>query len=208
MLEESVSRYLDSINHLDKDFEAIIKSARELKVPIVSNAVAGFLKTLVMIKKPRRVCEIGTGFGISTLSIARYLEKDAHIVSCDLSINSCKFVQNEIERRNLSGSISVVNKGGIDFLKDLKENNEEFDFCFIDAVKSEYKDYLDLLLEIVKKGSILVFDNVLWKGEVAESSLSRKAVALREFNSYFMKLDKIEGSILSIGDGIALGIVK
>jgi len=197
--------YLRSLRDDEDLFGSILKKGKEDGVPLVSLEVASFLRFIVGCLKSRKLCELGSGYGYSTFSMAYSMREHSVLHTVDSSVNSFKFIQNEIDKRGLSGKVIPFHETALTFLKRMENSGESFDLYFIDAVKGEYLEYLKIIEKIIEPGGILIFDNVLWKGEVARKSDSSKAVSLRSFNKYFMQNSLIESTILSIGDGLAVG---
>lgn len=199
------STYFNNLKK-DSDLIATIKEyAKKDGVPIISQEVAEFLKIIVQLKKPTNILELGTGYAYSTLSM---VTDDTKIITVDSSINSYNFSKDIVKKSPLAKQIELIHSTAIDYLRGFSEEIK-FDMLFADAVKKEYSTYLDLFLKLAAPSALVIFDNVLWKGSVASiNGDSPKAAVLKEFNLKFLSDARINGTILPIGDGLAIGTIR
>ena len=153
----------------------------------------------------KKTLEIGTFTGLSTLSMALALSDDGKIIALDKNEETNKVAIDFFKKANQDKKIEMITKPAFDSLKDLKKSNKKFDMIFIDADKENYKNYYNLSLEIVKNNGFILVDNVLWKGDVADPNKNDELTnAIREFNSFIKQDDRIEKTILPLGDGVTI----
>lgn len=186
-------------------FYELEKYAFEHKVPIIEPEVAQFLSVLIKIIKPGKILEIGTAIGYSALIMANSYE-NSQIISIERDENMLEKARKNIMDFNLSHRIKILSGDANDILPSL---NEKFDLVFLDAAKGQYMGFFKHSSEMLKKGGIIISDNVLFKGMVASDELviKRKKTIVKRLRSYLEYINNIEGytsSILPIGDGVAI----
>lgn len=184
--------------------------AKRQHVPIVHPEVAKLLTVLVKIKKPKRILEIGTAIGYSSITMARVLEPEGKIDTIEKDRDMVELAKYNIERANLGNTINVVQGDAKEVLKDI---DNLYDMVFIDAAKGQYLEFLRRVVDKLNKEAIIVSDNVLYKGMVANDKLlvkSKKTLVrrLREYLAYICSSDMFETSVIPIGDGVALSYVN
>lgn len=155
----------------------------------------------------RRILEIGTAIGYGTLCLARGAP-EARVVSIDTDPERLATARAYLERAGVADRIELVQGAALDLLPDLQG---PFDLAYVDAVKKEYRRYLDLLLPKLRVGGMVVLDNLLWKGQVAappeapeDGAEDEQATALRAFNTYLMIHPQLTAVVLPLGDGVGV----
>ena len=208
ILFPSQTKYLQ--NFIKEDDALILemeKFASEKKIPILYPESAAFLEQLIRIARPRRVLEIGTAIGYSTIRIARCLRKKGIVHSIEKSEPNINLANEFIKRSGNEEKIKIILGDAINVLPTL---NKKYDFIFLDADKEDYKKLFDYSLILLKKGGIIFIDNLLWHGYAASkdvpSEYKNSTKLIREFNKYFTSQANLNVAILSVGDGIGLGI--
>lgn len=171
---------------------------------ISGNIQGRFLKFFASINSANNILEVGTFVGYSTICLAKGMKETGKIVSLENNIKYSKIAQGFIDKSGFKDKINLILGNAEESLLKFKEN--EFDFIFIDANKSKYPFYLDTCYKLLKKGGYILFDNLLWKGEVFEESKSNMAKKIDLFNKYlFSEYDtKLETFLLPIRDGISI----
>lgn len=163
------------------------------------------LGLLVALTRSRSVLEIGTLFGYSAIWMARALPASGRLDTIELSDVHADAAQSWFERAGVADRITVHRGAALDVLARLPG---PYDLVFIDAVKSEYPAYLDLVLERVKPGSLIVVDNTLWRGRVADPAVDDSDVAgVREFNSRVATHPGLRSTLIPVGDGLTVSLV-
>ena len=179
----------------------------------VTADVAGFLKWLVETTQCRRCIEVGVLHGYSTLAIAEACfagdTRDACLIACESDDRAIAVAKQNFEAAGFSDRIDVRAGPASATLQSLLDDGGEgqFDFIFVDADKRGYDAYFELGLQLVRRGGIIAFDNVLWYGRVADDAATtddKRTVALRALNAKLLNDMRISYSLLSIGDGLAL----
>jgi predicted O-methyltransferase YrrM len=179
------------------------------RIPIIDKFGAEFLKLFLMIKKPKKILEIGTAIGYSTIIIAQNTSNDAKIITLEKSKNNIPLAQENFKKSNTSTKIQLIEGDAIDSLDIIAET---FDFIFLDADKEDYLTIFKKSIGKLNKDGIIFIDNLLWHGNVALKRITKKmkksTLRVKEFNEYFMSNNEIIPNIYTIGDGIGIGIKK
>ena len=174
----------------------------------ISVSQAQFLQTLIKISNIKRILEIGSFTGFSALSMALALPPDGFLISLDksseFSIKAKSFYEKSKEKK-----IKQIIQPAIKSLKELKDSSQKYDLIFIDADKENYLNYYEICLELINKNGLIVIDNVLWHGEVADDTKNDKFTnIIREFNEHIKKDNRIVKNIIPVGDGLTVCIKK
>jgi len=201
---EYISSFRKKTNSLVEEMEAY---AQEHNVPILSWESAEFLEQLILIKDPRRVLELGTAIAYSTIRIARNLKGKSVIHTIEKSADNILLAKEFISKSGLINKIKVLEGDAINVMPQLKK---KYDLIFLDVDKEDYKRLFDYSLVLLRKGGIMVVDNLLWHGYAAStrvpSQYKESTRHIREFNSLFMNQPNLKTSILPIGDGLGVGV--
>ncbi len=163
-----------------------------------------FLEFLVFLAQPRRVLEIGTYSGYSALSMARALPDGGAIISCEMDPERVAFARRHIEEAGFGDHIDVREGPALATVRSL---DGPFDLVFIDADKASYRDYYEAVLPKLSERGLIVVDNVLWSGRVAQSPSDEDSAstrALREFNDHVAADERVVNVMLSVRDGVTL----
>ena len=162
-----------------------------------------FLHLIIKISNIKNVLEIGTFTGLSALSISLALPNDGKLIALDKNEDTNKVALNFFKKANQDHKIETKIKPAFESLNELKNN--KFDMVFIDADKMNYKEYYERSLKLVDKGGLIIIDNVLWHGEVADiDNLDKYTINIREFNSYVSNDKRVEQIIVPLGDGMTV----
>ncbi len=185
--------------------EEMLKAGRSERVPIVNPAAGRLLRVLVAALAPKRVVEIGTAIGFSTLWMASALPKGGRIDTIDPDRSRTDRARRYWLRAGVTDKVRVINEPALRVLPRLAPGIE---FVFIDAIKTEYSAYLDALLPKMAPGGMITVDNVLWSGRIAAGEHDEDSDALRAFNEKFLGHEQLEATILPVGDGFGVGVVR
>jgi len=205
---ETQLEYISSFRkQSDKIIEEMEAYAKEHNVPILSWQSAEFLEQLVILKNPKRVLELGTAIAYSTIRVARHLNGKSVIHSIEKSSDNISVAKDFIAKSGLSAKIKLLEGDAVNVMPQLKK---KYDIIFLDADKEDYKRLFDYSLVLLRKGGLLVVDNLLWHGYAAStrvpSNYKESTNHIREFNLLFMNQPNLKTSIIPIGDGIGLGV--
>lgn len=202
IVHKKVTEYIEAFGGY-KELEDLELLARNDYIPIVMKDAANLLGFLVATQNPKKILELGTAIGYSALVMA--MHGDGDIITIEREESMFDKAKSNIEAKGYSHRIQVVYSECVEYLRSTKET---FDFIFMDAGKSHYKEYLDLALPTLNPNGMIVCDNVLYKGLVAEEEVARKhrtnIVNLKEFLRYVHEREDLIVSLLSIGDGMLL----
>ena len=162
-----------------------------------------FLHLIIKISNIKNVLEIGTFTGLSALSISLALPDDGKLIALDKNEETNKVAKSFFKKANQDHKIKTIINPALESLEELK--NDKFDMVFIDADKMNYKIYYEKSLKLVNKNGLIIIDNVLWHGEVADKkNLDKFTVNIREFNAYVSKDNRVEQIIIPLGDGMTV----
>ncbi len=170
-----------------------------------------FISLLIRLMGARRCIEVGVYTGYSSLSVALALPPNGEIVACDIDRQPTEIARRYWQKAGVSGRISLQIGPAMDTLDGLIVNGGEghFDFAFIDADKVNYLGYFERCLTLLHSGGLIVVDNTLWSGTVADpEDHSVDAEALRCFNEALHQDARIYLSLLPIGDGMTLALKR
>lgn len=184
--------------------------ARENKVPIAEPETARLLSVLTKLIKPKRILEVGCAIGYSSAIMSQGLAPNGEIITIEYDAKTAEIARNNIKKARLSDKITVVEGDAKDYLSYIDED-ESFDIVFLDGPKAHYLFMLDDAVRLLKKGGLLISDNILFKGMTADDDhFARRKVTiinrLREYIDALMAHPQLETSILSQGDGVTLSV--
>ncbi len=184
--------------------------AAENHVPVIQPEVAKLILVLGKIIKPDRILEVGTAIGYSAILFSQILNEGGRIDTIERYSLMTERARENIKKANLKEVITVMEGEALDVLKCL---DKQYDIIFLDAAKGQYLEFLNECLRMLKKGGLLISDNVLYKGMVASDDIlvrRKKTIVrrMREYLDYICSNDLLETSIIPIGDGVALSYFK
>ena len=204
-LEKYISDHSYDLHPVQNEILNHNKSLGDVKKMQISVTQAYFFQFFIKTNNIKNILEIGTFTGYSALSMGLAIPKDGNITSLDINKETSEAAKNFFKKANLDKKVKVILGPAMNTLKKLKDDKKIFDMIFIDADKENYKNYYDLSLELVKKNGFILVDNVLWHGDVADPNKNdRLTNIIREFNSFIKKDDRVEKTILPLGDGVTV----
>ena len=169
----------------------------------ISISQCQFLHLIIKVSKIRKVLEIGTFTGLSTLSMSLALPDEGKIIALDKDKKTNKIAVDFFRKAHQDHKIKTIIKPALESL--VKIRNEKFDLVFIDADKMNYKKYYQISLDLLNKGGLIIIDNVLWHGEVVDKSINDKFTKnIRELNDFVSKDKRVEKVIVPFGDGMTV----
>ena len=206
-ITEKLGKYINDfslkLNPIQQEIIDYNKTLGDVKRMQVATSQCHFLHLIIKTSNIRNVLEIGTFTGLSALSIALALPENGKLIALDKNEETNKIAVSFFKKANLDNKIKTIVKPALDSLEQLKNN--KFDMVFIDADKMNYKEYYERSLKLVNKGGLVIVDNVLWHGEVAdENNLDKFTVNIRDFNDYVAKDNRVEQIIVPLGDGMTV----
>jgi len=201
-----MDRYLE--NHTSGEPEILKRLRKEtFQKTTQPHMISGYqqgrlLSILSKMSRPKNILEIGTFTGYATLCLAEGLDREGKITTLDVNEELAYLPKKYFAESEFSGQIDFQLKDAKDFLE---ETADFFDFVFIDADKENYMTYFNLIKPHVKRGEVILFDNVLWYGKVLEENPKKKATQIiQELNEAVTKDTDFENLILPLRDGLHL----
>ena len=206
-ISEKIKKYINDFGlKLDPVQEEIINynnTLGNIKRMQVDPSQCYFLHLIIKISNIKNVLEIGTFTGLSALSISLALPDDGSLVALDKNEETNKIATSFFKKAKQDHKIKTIIKPALETLEELKNN--KFDMIFIDADKMNYKEYYERSLKLINKNGLIIVDNVLWHGEVAdENNLDKYTVSIRKFNEYVSNDKRVEQIIIPLGDGMTI----
>lgn len=210
IVNERITDYINSMNREDADWLAQIENkARKEDIPIIRKETKELLKTLIRIKQPKNVLEVGTAVGYSALYMKEYLPEDGVITTIENYPPRIEIARNNFEKWDREKRITLLPGDAAELLKEL---TGPYDFIFMDAAKGQYIHFLPDIIRLLPKGAVLLSDNVLQDGDIIESRYAIKRRnhtihnRMREYLYVLKNRKEFTTSILPIGDGVALSV--
>ena len=166
------SRYLEAFRHnIDPLILEMEEFAKKNNVPILHWHSAEFMEQLIRIYKPKRVLEIGTAIAYTTIRIAISLNLKSVIHTIEISKDNIKTAKKNIDKSKMGKKIKIIEG---DALRIMPQLEKKYDFIFLDADKEDYKRLFDYSMLLLRKGGVIVVDNLLWQGYAAASDVPLK----------------------------------
>jgi caffeoyl-CoA O-methyltransferase len=203
LLHAEQERYLERLlPPRDPILREMEERAAKEDIPISDPEIGRLLGILARSTGARRIVEVGTAIGYGALCMARGAP-EARVVTIDTDPERLAVARDYLERAGVADRVELVEGPALEVLARLQP---PFDFAYVDAVKKEYRRYLDLLVPLVRVGGLIALDNLLWKGRVADppDDDDADADALRAFNGYLMMHPQLQSVVLPFGDGLGL----
>ncbi|QIZ20303.1 SAM-dependent methyltransferase [Candidatus Pelagibacter giovannonii] len=202
-LEIYINNFSLKLNPIQQEIIDYNNTLGDVKRMQVATSQCHFLHLIIKTSNIKNVLEIGTFTGLSALSIALALADDGKLTALDKDKETNKIAVSFFKKANLDNKIQTIVKPALDSLDELK--NSKFDMVFIDADKMNYKEYYERSLKLLDKGGLIIIDNVLWHGEVAdEDNLDKYTINIRDFNTYVANDKRVEQIIVPLGDGMTV----
>ena len=203
---EYIEDYLRSLYKTKSDLLSELREyAEENHVPIIEEECEEFYNFLINTTKPKKILELGTAIGYSAISFSMN-ESVERLVTVEINEDMVKIAKENIKKSGLEDKIEIVHS---DAYKYLVESSDTFDFIFIDAAKGQYEKYFEEAIKLLNRDGIIVCDNVLFRGMIANQELVKRrkitiVKRLRKFLKDIKDDDRFYSSIVPIGDGALL----
>ena len=203
-LEKYIIDHSDDLTSVQKEIINYNNNLGDQKKLQVSISQVQFLQTLIKSSHIKKILEIGSFTGFSALSMALALPNDGILVSLDKNDEFSKLAKTFYEKAN-EKKIKQMIKPALESLQEINSTGDIFDLIFIDADKEHYIKYYELSVNLVHPGGLIIIDNVLWHGEVANSKKNDKFTnIIREFNKHVKDDKRTKQTILPLGDGFTI----
>jgi predicted O-methyltransferase YrrM len=211
IVDKNVSGYIKSFEKdLREELAEIEEYGIKNEVPIIKKDAQSLLRFAIKSFKPEQILEIGTAIGFSSCLMAEYMPASAKIHTIEKMPERIEIAKSNIKKTGNENKITVLEGDASEILTDLSSKGMKFDFVFMDAAKAQYPDYFAKIDSMLTSGGILLADNILQEGSVAESKFSvpRRErtihIRMREFLSIVMNSSDYNSVIVPIGDGMLL----
>ena len=212
IVDERMRTYINSLDMGNTPFlEELEQYAIRERVPIIRREMQSFIKMFLAVNRPKRILEVGTAIGFSTLLMCEYGPEDLEIVTIENYEKRIPIAKENFRRAGREAQITLLEGDAGQILKELEDS---FDMIFMDAAKGQYGSFFDESIEKLKSGGILLCDNVLQDGDVLESRFAvtrRNRTIHARMREYLYSLthdERLETGIFNIGDGMSLSIKK
>ena len=213
IVNERIVSYIHSLEKTNSEvLEKIEEQAHIDNVPIIRKEMESFLRVMLYIKKPKRILELGTAVGYSAILMSECIDEDGKITTIENYEKRIVEAKKNIELSGRGQIIELLEGDATEVMKTLP--SQQFDFVFMDAAKAQYIYFLPEVLRLMKKGAVLITDNVLQEGDLIESRfvVERRDRTIhkrmREYLEVVKNHEELETSIVPIGDGITISVKK
>jgi len=204
-IEKYIEKFSYQLTAVQKEIIKYNDSLGDIKRMQIAVSQCHFLHLIIKTSKIKNALEIGTFTGLSALSIAIALPHDGKLIALDKNKETNKVATDFFKKANQDKKIETIIKPALDSINDLKKSNNKFGMIFIDADKENYKNYYDQSIELLNKDGLIIIDNVLWHGEVADEEKNDNFTKnMRNFNNYVHNDLRTEQIIMPIGDGLTI----
>ena len=207
MIDPKIEAYIESHSTPENSVLKELNRQTHLRTfypRMLSGHIQGkFLEMVCQMLQPKRVLEIGTFTGYSTIAMAQGLSNDALIYSIEVNEEMESFIREFLIKSGIENKVRLMMGNALEMIPTI---NETFDLVFIDADKEQYTDYYELSKKKVRPGGFILADNVIWSGKVIQktSKADKETRGILNFNEYVKNDPEVEQVMLSIRDGILL----
>ena len=208
IVEERMKTYINSLDMGNTPFLQELESrALADRVPIIRRDMQSFMRMLLAVKQPKRILEVGTAVGFSTLLMCEYGPEDLEIVTIENYEKRIPIAKENFRRAGREAQITLLEGDAGQILKELEDS---FDMIFMDAAKGQYINWLPDVMRLMKNGGVLISDNVLQEGDIIESHYlveRRNRTIYKRMREYLYELkhmEEFETAVIPIGDGVTI----
>lgn len=212
IVNDRIVAYINSLDNGNSDIcNSIEKQARADNIPIIRKEMGSLLKVLLRLKQPKRILEVGTAVGYSSILMSENMPENCHITTIENYDKRIPVARNNFKRAGKEDKITLIEGDALEVLKELEGS---FDFIFMDAAKGQYINYYPHVYRLLSEGGLLISDNVLQEGQIVQSKygVTRRNRTIHErMREYIYMLTHDENmvtSVVPIGDGITLSVKK
>jgi predicted O-methyltransferase YrrM len=189
--------------------KALREETRQLPLYVMQTAPeeAQFLQFMIRLLGAKKVLELGTFTGYSALAMALALPEDGQLITCDINTQWTKIAHKYWEQAHVSNKIDLRIGAALATLRELLDEGarHSFDFIFIDADKTNYVEYYELSLQLIKPNGLIAIDNIFWEGDVINPlDTSAQTREIRKLNEHIKTDQRVHTSLLPIADGLFL----
>ena len=204
-LRNYIENLSKELHPVQKEIITYNETLGEIKKMQIAVSQCHFLELITKVSNAKKILEIGTFTGLSALSMSLGLSDDGSLIALDKNKDTNNIALEFFKKANQDKKIKTIIKPALESLKEFNKEKFIFDIIFIDADKGNYKNYYDGAIDLVEKNGLIIIDNVLWHGEVAEANSHDKLTnIIRDFNKYVKNDKKTEQIIIPLGDGLTV----
>jgi len=208
ILQREQALYLDQLHPASDGLLAEMEAyAAAHDVPIADREVALFLEITARAAGAQRVLEIGMAIGYSVIHLLRGMPAGGQVVTIEPEEEMIRAASAYLTRAGMLERVRIVRGYALEVIPNLSDS---FDLIYLDAMKAEYKDYLELSLPLLRTGGVVIADNLLWGGQVAGEirapQQSASTESLRLFNQHFVRHKNLCAAVLPVGDGLGYAV--
>lgn len=204
---EQIFDYIDEFNYKKNEkMDILRKDAEKNNVPIIKKDVENFLRTFLLITKPKKILEIGCAIGYSSIFMSNTLSNSVKIDTLEISEDMKKLAEENFEKFGIN-NINIILGNALDTIPTL---NDTYDMVFMDAAKGHYEEFYKLMSKNVDKNGIIICDNILFRGHLCKKRLEiprRLRTIHKRMNMFFDDIkndDKVSYDLLPLGDGVLI----
>lgn len=188
----------------------IKEEALKNHVPIIEDDSLEYISNILKEKRPNKILEIGTAVGYSAINFSKYLVgENAKVLTIEIKEQMYEKAIQNISLMGLQDKIEVINADATKYLKNI---NEQFDVVFIDAAKGQYLVFLEEAIRLCKIGGIIIADNMLYRGRtLSDYNEHKHRTATNRLREYLVQMkedERLDSTLIKVGDGLAISIVK
>ena len=207
-IDESLVKYLQNVGYRkDKTIDDLADETSKLgsvSQMQIAKEQGQFLEIITKLSKAKSCLEVGRFTGMSTLFIARGLSAEGKITTIDNSDEFLSLAKKYWDLDNMSSKIESIIGDGVEIMQSMIDRQHSYDFIFIDADKNNYPNYYELSLSLVPSNGIIIIDNMLWHGDVAdEKKNDSQTNTIRDLNTKIQNDSRVDFSLLPLSDGLS-----
>jgi predicted O-methyltransferase YrrM len=207
-IDESLVKYLQNVGYRkDKIIDELADETSKLgsvSQMQIAKEQGQFLEIITKLSKAKSCLEVGRFTGMSTLFIARGLSAEGKITTIDNSDEFLSLAKKYWDLDNMSSKIESIIGDGVEIMQSMIDRQHSYDFIFIDADKNNYPNYYELSLSLVPSNGIIIIDNMLWHGDVAdEKKNDSQTNTIRDLNTKIQNDSRVDFSLLPLSDGLS-----
>ena len=211
-LDDRLYNYLQSVSVREPEILRLLReeTARHpMRAMQIAPEQGQFMALLVKLLGAKKTLEVGVYTGYSSLAVALALPPEGKLVACDINEEYTAIARRYWAKAGVANKIDLHIAPAIETLEGLLAQGEAdtFDFAFIDADKSNYDNYYELALKLIRPGGLIAIDNVLWGGDVADPEIKNtRTIKIRALNQKIHQDKRVTMSLVPIGDGLTLAL--
>lgn len=212
IVNDRITSYINSLNPGNGELcDEVEEEALAAFVPIIRKETSALLKTLVTVRQPKSILEVGTAVGYSALLMGSVMPKDCHITTIEKYKKRIPTARKNFKKAGMEQMITLLEGDAEELLKTL---SGPYDFIFMDAAKGQYIHWLPTVLSLLSKGGVLVSDNVLQDGDIIESryAVERRNrtihTRMRDYLYTLTHMEALETALVPIGDGVTISVKR